>query len=587
MDVANGNDNQPVEIVSYYYNGDYNDEEKYCEDYEVDDKAFAPRLDAPLRLDATKLIGGAAAHVIGTRREPYNDVDFTFEMTISGARDFDRIRMAVASAVLQMMPPETNRARLTPAAINEAYAEKMLVVDNSCGGTGGDRWSLISLGVPTLANSFGVRETVELKFVDRMDRPYQFTVDSFQIKLDEMLGFYQPSDYDLDDSDRSNDCCVNNRRRYRESRKSQSNRDRSRSNGIGSVGDKRMVVKSIKGPKSGAGNNGAGNRGAGISENGNNKDKKKIGGRLIVYPAVVAESTFGDYRMAVSHLEGRWIITNSPELIRGGGLLTYIRLLHRGYRVPPMTGPDDFDEDDYVDEYYDEDYAGRLRYNPLIENKWFDYDGNPLENGFFGNVTVAASALPFERAALSRFYQDYESYGVDKLLTVVANYLLSHLCSEKDRLVQPGYLNILRKVVSRNRGHYQMERTLMLAAVDMMTIHVINGGWQSAYKVYKQFNWRPYRKRSLYELAGMPLWLQYQLHQCLCELWKWQKQHRPLGRHYYEHRYQRSTMGIDLIHLLRSLQYIFEVESDVNMFVRFMRFNEEQFPRLHIMPRPI
>lgn len=602
MDVANGNDNQPLE------NGDYNN--RYYEDYEVNDKAFAPQPDAPLHLDSIKLIGGAASHVIGTRREPYNDVDFTFEMAISGARDFDRIRIAVASAVLQMMPPETNRTRLTPAIITEAYADKMLVVNNTgdgsggsiSHGSGGDRWSLISLGVPTHTNGYSARETVELKFVDRMARPYQFTVDSFQIKLDEMLKFYRSGDYGLVGSSRCNDCFANSCRRNRESCRNQSSEDKSKSSGIGSVEDKRKKIKSIEGTKTGAenseaGDNGAGKSGAENNGNGNRgtiikKNEKKIGGRMIVYPAVVAESAFGDYCMAVSHLEGRWIITDSPEVIRGGGLLAYCGLLYRGYRVPPTAdggGPDDYCVEDYLDEYYMEDYAGRLRYNPWINEQWVDYEGNLLENGFFGNADVAGGAAPYERAACLRFYQDFHSYSVDRLMVIIANYLLSHLCSMQDRLGQPAYLHILRKVVARNGNYHLIGRNIMLKAVDKMANQVINGEWQNAYQVYKQFNWRPYRKnwpmRSMYGLGGIPQWLQYQSNQRWCEHQRWRKQQRPLVRHYQEHRYQWETLCCELpiVNIPRPINFQPRIESQMNAFVDLRR-NEEQLARLQIMP---
>jgi hypothetical protein len=44
----------------------------------------------------------------------------------------------------------------------------------------GDRWSLFSLH-----NDFG--RCIELKFVDRMRRQFEFSVDSFQISLDLLL----------------------------------------------------------------------------------------------------------------------------------------------------------------------------------------------------------------------------------------------------------------------------------------------------------------------------------------------------------------------------------------------------------------
>lgn len=50
------------------------------------------------------------------------------------------------------------------------------------------------------------------------------------------------------------------------------------------------------------------------------------------YPSVVAESMYGDFAEALSHLNGKLIATHSPQEIRGGGLLKYCDLLSRGYR---------------------------------------------------------------------------------------------------------------------------------------------------------------------------------------------------------------------------------------------------------------
>ena len=55
---------------------------------------------------------------------------------------------------------------------------------------GSDAWSLISL-----SNNCG--KNVELKFVDRMRRQFEFSVDSFQINLDSMLAFFEVSPMEM------------------------------------------------------------------------------------------------------------------------------------------------------------------------------------------------------------------------------------------------------------------------------------------------------------------------------------------------------------------------------------------------------
>ncbi|XP_007956522.2 terminal nucleotidyltransferase 5D, partial [Orycteropus afer afer] len=50
------------------------------------------------------------------------------------------------------------------------------------------------------------------------------------------------------------------------------------------------------------------------------------------YPAVLAESMYGDFQEAMTHLQYKLISTRKPEEIRGGGLLKYSNLLVRNFR---------------------------------------------------------------------------------------------------------------------------------------------------------------------------------------------------------------------------------------------------------------
>ncbi|TGZ65436.1 hypothetical protein CRM22_005859 [Opisthorchis felineus] len=112
-----------------------------------------------------------------------------------------------------------------------------------------DCWSLLSLGMPSKGS-----KVVELKFVDRMRRQFEFTVDSFQISLSPILSFM------------------------------------------------RMYPNQPLTPN--------------------------------FAPTVVAESVAGSFSMALYHLKNKLIITKEPEMIRGGGLLKYCRLLVNGYQAP-------------------------------------------------------------------------------------------------------------------------------------------------------------------------------------------------------------------------------------------------------------
>uniref|UniRef100_A0A0K8SXQ4 polynucleotide adenylyltransferase n=2 Tax=Lygus hesperus TaxID=30085 RepID=A0A0K8SXQ4_LYGHE len=138
---------------------------------------------AGLKVRDIRLNGGAASHVLATESSPYNDLDLIFGVELSNGRNFDRVKTAVLSSLFDLLPEGVSRKRITTCSMKEAYVGKMVKVNHD-----GDRWSLISLG-----NSRGHRN-VELKFVDSMKRPFEFSVDSFQIVLDSLLLFYDCSE---------------------------------------------------------------------------------------------------------------------------------------------------------------------------------------------------------------------------------------------------------------------------------------------------------------------------------------------------------------------------------------------------------
>lgn len=125
------------------------------------------------------------------------------------------------------------------------------------------RWSLISL-----CNNEG--QNIELKFVDKMKRQFQFSVDAFQVHLNSLLDYY-----DCQDSMRVQaDCAATQSTTH-------------------------QVNK--------------------MTEN--------------VYPTVLAESMYGEFEESNYHLNNKLIATKSPEEIRGGGLLKYCNLLIKGMRL--------------------------------------------------------------------------------------------------------------------------------------------------------------------------------------------------------------------------------------------------------------
>ena len=94
------------------------------------------------------------------------------------------MKQAVLDSLLDLLPEQTSKKRMSSCTLKEAYVSKMVKVNDS------DRWSLIALG-NNKTNS------VELKFVDRMKRKFEFSVDSFHIMLDTLFLFYDCARMDI------------------------------------------------------------------------------------------------------------------------------------------------------------------------------------------------------------------------------------------------------------------------------------------------------------------------------------------------------------------------------------------------------
>uniref|UniRef100_A0A914W8G6 polynucleotide adenylyltransferase n=1 Tax=Plectus sambesii TaxID=2011161 RepID=A0A914W8G6_9BILA len=123
---------------------------------------------------ATKLNGGAASYVLAASDFVYSDLDLIFPIALDSAASFDKVRQAVFDSLVELLPPHINKAKINGDTLKDIYIRKMVKVNDD------DRWSLFSLH-----NDFG--RCIELKFVDRMRRQFEFSVDSFQICLDPLL----------------------------------------------------------------------------------------------------------------------------------------------------------------------------------------------------------------------------------------------------------------------------------------------------------------------------------------------------------------------------------------------------------------
>ena len=143
-------------------------------------------LKSGISIGDVRMNGSAASYCIckDSDNHPkirYNDIDLIFRVTIDNDSDFHVIKDAVMSALLDFLPKVVSKENITYQLMEETYVRKMVLVSNQK-----SRWSLISLG-----DSRSSSTTIELKFVDKIRRKYEFTVDSFQILIDSYFDFNQ------------------------------------------------------------------------------------------------------------------------------------------------------------------------------------------------------------------------------------------------------------------------------------------------------------------------------------------------------------------------------------------------------------
>ena len=135
-----------------------------------------------LRVRDIRLNGSTASCILTTEKSfSYNDIDLIFGVEIRSHSHLQQIKNVVLDSLLNFFPEGVSKDRMSSCTLKEAYVQKMVKVSNDT-----DSWSLISL-----TNRDG--KNVELKFVDAMRRQFEFSVDSFQIGLDSLLGFYKLS----------------------------------------------------------------------------------------------------------------------------------------------------------------------------------------------------------------------------------------------------------------------------------------------------------------------------------------------------------------------------------------------------------
>lgn len=136
-----------------------------------------------VNIEDIRMNGSAASYCICEESDDhpkihYNDIDLIFGVSITGDSDFHVIKSAVMTSLMDFLPEVVSKSNITSQLMEETYVRKMVLVSNK-----NSRWSLVSLG----DSSSGT--TIELKFVDKIRRKYEFTVDSFQILIDSYFAY--------------------------------------------------------------------------------------------------------------------------------------------------------------------------------------------------------------------------------------------------------------------------------------------------------------------------------------------------------------------------------------------------------------
>lgn len=137
-----------------------------------------------VNIEDIRMNGSAASYCICEDSDDhpkirYNDIDLIFGVSITEDSDFHTIKNAVMTSLMDFLPEVVSKSNITCQLMEETYVRKMVLVSDQQA-----RWSLVSLG-----DSSSGSTTIELKFVDRIRRKYEFTVDSFQILIDSYFAY--------------------------------------------------------------------------------------------------------------------------------------------------------------------------------------------------------------------------------------------------------------------------------------------------------------------------------------------------------------------------------------------------------------
>eukprot|EP00041_Stephanoeca_diplocostata_P039247 m.1603967 g.1603967 ORF g.1603967 m.1603967 type:complete len:712 (-) comp25356_c0_seq12:4827-6962(-) len=136
---------------------------------------------ASIRVQSVKLEGSGASHVVHKAAFPtFNDLDIVLHLSSPERSDLTGVRDILFTLLQKQLPDDwMNRAQIwdIPAAlISKMWISAPRMSDTE------DSWALFTLG-----GTIPCSKAIDLKIVQHIQRPYQFSIDSLRIDLTELM----------------------------------------------------------------------------------------------------------------------------------------------------------------------------------------------------------------------------------------------------------------------------------------------------------------------------------------------------------------------------------------------------------------
>lgn len=289
---------------------------------------------ASIRVESVKLEGSGASHVVHKTAFPtFNDLDIVLHLTSPERSDLTGVRDILFSLLQQQLPEDwMSRAQIWD--VSAALISKMWISPPRTSETE-DSWALFTLG-----GTLPCSKAIDLKIVQHIQRPYQFSIDSLRIDLTDLLSHRNqlkrslPTSNDKTvletDIDPSTGNCSATDEESNESREKKLSASDSRKQPTPSNKTSWAAIAAPRAVESQQL----------IPENKTDgANTRKMDADILVTVDSAFEGGTG-VNDAIEHLSRRYIsVKNEDEMasIRGGGLLKFVSYLLKGFTLDPAV----------------------------------------------------------------------------------------------------------------------------------------------------------------------------------------------------------------------------------------------------------